>query len=107
LRDSQYFYRDMSLIKACSECESEDLVKKRQRYKCKVCDHTFTVSKLGQVKPPEVLRMVLQLYLEGLSFRGIERILQASYVPVLKWVRRWGKAIEAMRKEAAQGGAFL
>ena len=35
---------------------------------------SFTLSKLGKVKLPEVLRMVLQLYLEGLSFRGIERI---------------------------------
>ena len=29
---------------------------------------SFTVSQLGQVKPPEVLGMALQLYLEGLSF---------------------------------------
>jgi transposase-like protein len=33
----------------------------KQRYKCKACDYTFTVSKLGQVKPLEVLRMALQL----------------------------------------------
>jgi hypothetical protein len=58
------------------------------------------VSKLGKVKPPEVLRMVLQLYLEGLSFRGIERIWRVSHGMVIQWVRRWGKAIEAMRKEA-------
>jgi hypothetical protein len=42
----------------------------------------------------------LTAYLEGVSFRGIERILQVSHVTVLKWVRWWGKAIEAMRKEA-------
>jgi transposase-like protein len=44
---------------------------------------SFTVSKLGQVKPPEVLRMVLQLYLEGVSFRGIERIWKVSPVTVI------------------------
>jgi transposase-like protein len=44
--------------------------------------------------------MALQLYLEGVSFRGIERIWKVSHVTVLKWVRWWGKAIEAMRKEA-------
>ena len=65
------------------------------------------MSKLGQVKPLEGLRMALQLYLEGLSFRGIERILQVSHVTVMRWVRQWGKAIEAMRKEAVQGGAVL
>jgi transposase-like protein len=61
---------------------------------------SFTMSKLGKVKPPEVLRMVLKLYLEGVSFRGMERILQVSHVAVIQWVRRWGKAIEGMRKEA-------
>ena len=49
----------------------------------------------------------LTAYLEGLSFRGIERILQVSHVTVIQWVRRWGKVIEGMRKEAAQGGAVL
>jgi len=49
----------------------------------------------------------LTAYLEGLSFRGIERILQVSHVTVMRWVRQWGKAIEAMRKEAVQGGAVL
>ncbi len=44
--------------------------------------------------------MALQLYLEGVSFRGIEQIWKVSHVTVLKWVRRWGKAIEGMRKEA-------
>jgi len=42
----------------------------------------------------------LTAYLEGLSFRGIERILQVSHLTVIQWVRRWGKAIEGMRKEA-------
>jgi transposase-like protein len=42
----------------------------------------------------------LTAYLEGLSFGGIEWILQVSHVTVIQWVRRWGKAIGAMRKEA-------
>jgi transposase-like protein len=58
------------------------------------------VSQLGKVKPPEVLRMALQLYLEGLSFRGIDRIGKVRHVKVIRWVRRWGRAIEAKRKEA-------
>ena len=49
----------------------------------------------------------LTAYLEGLSFRGMERILQVRHVAVIQWVRRWGKVIEGMRKEAAQGGAVL
>jgi len=83
----------MSLIQACPKCGSEEFVKNgrlhgKQRYKCKACDYTFTVSKLGQVKLPEVLRMALQLYLEGVSFRGIERIRRVSHGMVIQWVRR-------------------
>ena len=44
---------------------------------------SFTLSKLGKVKLPEVLRMVLQLYLEGLGFRGIERIWRVSPVTII------------------------
>jgi len=42
----------------------------------------------------------LTAYLEVLSFWGIERILRVSYVTVMRWVRWWGRAIGAMRKEA-------
>jgi len=44
--------------------------------------------------------MALQLYLEGLSLRGIERLLKISHATVLKWIRQWGKAIERLRREA-------
>jgi transposase-like protein len=44
--------------------------------------------------------MALQLYLEGVRFRGIERRWKVSHVRVIQWVRWWGRAIEAMRIEA-------
>jgi transposase len=95
----------MTLIRACPKCKSEHFIKNgklhaRQRYECKACGYNFTVSKLGKSKPPEVRRMALQLYLEGLSLRGIERLLKISHVTVLKWVRQWGKAKERLRREA-------
>ena len=42
----------------------------------------------------------LTAYLEGVSFRGIDRIWRVSHGMVIQWVRRWGKGIGAMRKEA-------
>ena len=57
------------------------------------------MAKLGKVKPPEIQRKALQLYLEGMSFRGIEGVLGVSHVTVLKWVRRWGQKIAALRRE--------
>ncbi len=57
------------------------------------------MAKLGKVKPPEIQRKALQCYLEGMSFRGIEEVLGDSHVTVLKWVRRWGQKIAALRRE--------
>ena len=53
-------------------------------------DITFTVSKLGKSKPPEVRRMALQLYLEGLNLRGIiqvelnDKTLPCYFIPAKK-----------------------
>ena len=41
----------------------------------------------------------LQLYLEGLGFRAIERIIGVSNVTVLNWIKQYGKALEKLRLE--------
>ncbi len=94
----------MPHLQSCPKCQSKDFVKNgrlhgRQRYRCRVCGYNFSVAKLGKVKPPEVQRKALQLYLEGMSFRGIEGVLGDSHVTVLKWVCRWGQKIAALRRE--------
>ncbi len=94
----------MPPIQSCPKCQSKDFVKNgrlhgRQRYRCRVCGYNFTVAKLAKVKPPEIQREALQWYLEGMSFRGIERVLGVSHVAVLKWVRRWGQKRAALRRE--------
>ena len=37
--------------------------------------------------------MALQLYLEGLGFRSIGRVLEVSNVTVLNWIRTFGEQI--------------
>jgi len=34
------------------------------------------------------------MYLEGLGFRAIGRVLKISYGIVYYWVRKWGKSLE-------------
>jgi transposase len=43
-------------------------------------------------------KQAVNLYLEGLGFRSIERILKVSHVSVLNWVKKFGKEIEAIRE---------
>jgi transposase-like protein len=78
----------------CPNCNSEHniksgVLKKRQRYKCKDCSYFFTVSKLGKKIDDYYVNKALQLYLEGLTYREIERILGVSHVSIINWVRKY------------------
>lgn len=78
----------------CPQCDSNNIsrngiVKEKQRYKCKDCGYNFTVDKLGKSIEGYFVTKALQLYLEGLSFREIERLLGISHVSVMNWVRKY------------------
>lgn len=83
------------LLKSCPNCSSDEYVKSgvvndKQRYKCKKCNYNFTVNKLGKKIDDYFVNKALQLYLEGLSYREIERILGISHVSILNWVKSYG-----------------
>ena len=80
--------------KICPNCSSSTYVKSgiingRQRYKCKDCGYYFTVNKLGKKIDDYYVNKALQLYLEGLTYREIERILGVSHVSVMNWVKKY------------------
>ncbi|MDR0612153.1 MAG: IS1 family transposase [Dysgonamonadaceae bacterium] len=72
----------------------------RQRHKCKECGCYYTVERKSDVKPTGTKRLALDMYLEGLGFRAISRILKISYGTVYVWVREWGSKVSLPRKEA-------
>ena len=81
-------------ILACPKCKGENIVKsgvikERQRYLCKKCNYNYTVNKLGKKIHSYYTVKALQLYLEGLSFREIERIMGISHVTVSNWVKEY------------------
>lgn len=72
-------------------------MKEKQRYKCKDCGCNFTEGYQGG-KPDSTKKLALNLYLEGMGFRSIERILKqmgipANHTTVIKWVRKAGEKI--------------
>lgn len=78
----------------CPKCNSEKIVKSgivknRQRYRCKDCGYHFTVNKIGKQIDSYYVIKALQLYIEGVSYREIERILGISHVSVMNWVRKY------------------
>ena len=60
----------------------------------------FSVAYLG--KDPQLRQQALRLYVEGLGFRAIGRLLQVSNVTVLKWVRPAGQQLENRLAESAE-----
>lgn len=80
--------------KNCPNCQSpkhikSGIVNNRQRYKCKDCNYYFTVFKTGKKIDDYYVNKALQLYLEGLTYREIERILGVSHVSVINWVKKY------------------
>jgi putative ATPase subunit of terminase (gpP-like) len=63
----------------------------RQRYKCKGCSHYFSVKKPIRHKSNETKQMAIKMYLEGLGFRTIGRLLNISHQTVYKWVKQLGE----------------
>lgn len=81
-------------MKTCPQCQSKKVVKsgvvkEKQRYKCKDCGYHFTVNKIGKQIDMYYVTKALQLYLEGLTYREIERILGVSHVSVMNWVKKY------------------
>ncbi len=78
----------------CPKCSHENVVKSgvikdRQRFKCKSCNYYFTVQKLGKQVDDYTVIKALQLYIEGVSYREIERLLGISHVSVMNWVKKY------------------
>jgi transposase-like protein len=80
----------------CPSCQSSGpfvksgVIKDRQRYHCKACNYHFTVLKQGKSIDPYYVVKALQLHMEGVSYREIERLLGVSHVTVLNWVKKFG-----------------
>lgn len=78
----------------CPKCRNDQtvksgIVKGRQRYRCKQCNYFFTVLKEGKQIDPYYVIKALQLYIEGVSLREIERLIGVSHVSVINWVRKY------------------
>ena len=80
---------------SCPKCDSPEATKsgvinERQRFKCKTCGYHYTVAKMGREVDSYYVIKALQLFIEGVSYREIERLLGVSHVSVMNWVKKYG-----------------
>ena len=77
----------------CPKCSQSDaivksgIVNNKQRYLCKTCVYHFTVRKIGKKIDNYYIVKAIQLYLEGLSLREIERVLGVSHSTINNWIK--------------------
>ena len=86
----------------CSKCQSENKVKNGivrnvQRYKCKECGNNFTIDYSHVAEKERKRRFGLAMYLEGLGFHSIARLLNVSHVSVMNWVKKYGSELSKIR----------
>ncbi len=90
----------------CPRCSSADRVKTgvlngRQRYKCKACRYLYTVAHKSDISTVAQRRLAVTLYLEGLGFRSIGRILGFSHVAIYQWIKALGEEVAQIKRAAA------
>ena len=74
---------------AHTEAVRNGIINKRQRFRCRQCGYNFTVVKAGKAIGSYYVVKALQLHIEGVSFREIERLLGVSHVSVMNWVKKY------------------
>jgi transposase-like protein len=57
-----------------------------QRYRCTACARYFTPAPKEQGYGEETRQRAVQLYLEGMSYRGVGRLLGVVHQTVVNWV---------------------
>jgi transposase len=80
----------------CVKCGSEALrkngiVHSRQRYLCKAWGYNLTVEQKSTAFAKSIKEQALQMYLEGMGFRAIGRVLGMSHVSVYRLIRAFGE----------------
>jgi len=88
----------------CPKCKSSNWIKNGfvneiQRYKCKECAYNYTVIQKSTAKSASERHLGLKMYLEGLGFRSIGRVLGVSHSSVMKWIKKYGEQLEDSKDE--------
>lgn len=86
----------------CSRCKGVTSVKNgfvngKQRYKCKSCGNNYSVEQKSTAKSSAEKRLALMMYLEGLGFNAIGRLLKVSHVSIINWIKKYGSQLEEIK----------
>ena len=86
----------------CPKCQSSNStkfgrIKEIQRYRCKDCDYNYTDRPDAPNKNHKKCRIALIMYLEGLSYRKIAKLLNVSHTSIRNWITKYGESLHLVR----------
>ncbi|MBV8883624.1 MAG: IS1 family transposase [Chroococcidiopsidaceae cyanobacterium CP_BM_RX_35] len=75
----------------CPQCQSSNLrngyQNRKQRFECKDCDRLFRDSYEARGYHLQVKKNCLEMYLNGMEFRAIERVTCIHHASIMNWVK--------------------
>ena len=83
----------------CPECKSEHIRKNgmrrgKQNHICVSCDRQFVENpKNHRGYSDEIRKTCLKMYLNGMGFRGIERVTGVHHTTIINWVKQVGQLL--------------
>ena len=82
----------------CPECGSTHIRKNgyrrgKQNHICVACSRQFLKHYTPNGYSDEMKRLCLKMYVNGMGFRGIERVTRVHHTTVITWVRQVGKCL--------------
>ena len=90
----------------CPNCHSSQIRKNghrrgKQNYQCKECGRQFITTHSHMGYPLEVKENCLNMYVNGLGFRAIERVTGVNHNTVIRWVKKIGRSLPDTPKVSA------
>ncbi len=64
-----------------------------QRYKCQYCQKKYTPEPKPRGYPKNLRQQALKMYLEGINFRRIGRLLNVHHQSVINWVNAYAEEL--------------
>ena len=77
----------------CPTCQYQKICKngyhrRKQRYKCSACGRQFLESYSDKGYDNRIKERCLKMYVNGLGFRAIERVMNVHHTTVINWVKQ-------------------
>ncbi len=88
-------------MRKCPRCGSETQQHKigrtqagSQRYHCQTCACRYTPEPKHHGYQPEIRQQAIRMYLDGLNFRRIGRLLNVHHTSVMNWVNAYADTLD-------------